>query len=61
MPRCIGTYFNPGVTKALRQQNNKGTIRCSLCCRPAAAQCADGKYYCKYHMRKRFGFVAGVP
>ena len=49
-----------GTTKALRQTFGKGTIPCAEDGLPAVGQASDGKYYCAYHMRMKYGYIPGA-
>lgn len=55
MPRMIGSHYQAGATRALRQTPGKGTIPCVICGRPAADE-FNSKYYCKYHLRTMRGW-----
>lgn len=59
MPRLVGLSFNAGATNALRHTMCKGTICCSQCYRPAAGF-FDGQPLCKFHARKKYGYLPTV-
>lgn len=47
--------YSRATTYGLRGRH--GTILCEIDQRPAIGQGFDGKYYCAFHMRQKYGFI----